>query len=269
VRPLTFTLKHPPDQRISLAALTPAKLRGLGLGDIAALGINTTRRKLSVGDLFKIRQGDAGSLRIEGATERFDHVGCELDGGEILVEGDVGAMAGRLMAGGRLTVTGSAGPWAGSGMKAGRMVIAGDAGDWLGGPLPGEMAGMGGGILRVGGSAGAMAADRLRRGLIVIHGDAGRYAGSRMIAGTLVVLGTAGPLPGYLMRRGSIYLTRAPAALSPTFVPTGAGDSVFRRLLAASLAGEGIAAGWLRREGGRRLMGDMAVLGKGELIVAG
>jgi formylmethanofuran dehydrogenase subunit C len=267
--PLVFTLKHPPDQRIDCSRLTAGKLVGLSRNEIVSIEINTTRRKLTVGDLFRIGGRDPESIRILGATERFDNVGAAMDGGEILVEGDVGSMAGRLMAGGRLTIQGSAGPWAGSGMRGGRLTIAGDAADWLGGPLPGEMAGMRGGILHVAGSAGTMAGDRLRRGVIFIGGGAGPYAGSRMIAGTLIVSGAAGPLPGYLMRRGTILLARKPQSLSPTFVPTGTADLVFRRLLAASLAQEGIRAAWLGRPAVRRFMGDTAALGKGELIVAG
>ena len=52
-----------------------------------------------------------------------------------------------------------------------------------------------------------------------------------MIAGTLVIVGGTGEMPGYLMRRGSIILDRMPGSLSPSFVEGGAPDSVFARLL--------------------------------------
>ena len=42
-----------------------------------------------------------------------------------------------------------------------------------------------------------------------------------MIAGTLIVRRKAGPLPGYLMRRGTIVLGEGAEALSPTFVDCG------------------------------------------------
>ena len=146
----------------------------------------------------------------DGGSSRFDGVATGHDGGAVRVAGDVGAQAGRAMRGGQLVVEGDAGPHAGSGMRGGRLEILGNAGDHLGAPLAGELAGMNGGVLIVRGKAGAFAADRMRRGLIAVLKGCGDHAGSRMIAGTLVVAGGAGEMPGYLMRRGSILLDRAP-----------------------------------------------------------
>ena len=115
-------------------------------------------------------------------------------------------------------------------MRGGRLEIFGDAGDHLGAPLAGELAGMNGGVLIVRGRAGAFA--RRPHAARPDRGAEGRgdYAGCRMIAGTLVVAGGAGAMPGYLMRRGSILLDRAPKSLSPSFVECGAPDSVFASL---------------------------------------
>ena len=124
-------------------------------------------------------------------------------------------------------------------MRGGRLEIAGNAGDVLAAPLAGELAGMAGGLLVVHGDAGARAGDRMRRGLVAALRGAGENAGCRMVAGTLVVAGGAGPMPGMLMRRGSILLDRAPAALSPSFVESGAPDSVFARLVDRHLLGRG------------------------------
>ena len=267
MKPMVFERRAMPDQRIDLSSLVPARLAGLDLKAIEALPVNTTRHALAVGDIFRVKRGEAGSIRILGATSRFDCVGAALDGGEIAVEGDAGELAGRLMSGGALTISGSAGPWAGSGLKGGRIAIGGNAGDWLAGPLPGEMAGMRGGILTIGGNAGEMAGDRLRRGIVTVGGSTGRYPGSRMIAGTLIVGGKAGALPGYLMRRGTIFLRRAPDVLSPTFVEGGRGSGVFRQLMARELAKSGLAAGWIAGTSLRRLAGDTAVLGKGEVFL--
>ena len=144
-----------------------------------------------------------------------------MTGGEVLVDGDVGTQAGRLLAGGRLILHGNAGPWAASGMKGGVIEIRGAADDHLGGPLAGEMAGMRGGLVVVRGRAGDRAGDRMRRGTIIIEGGAGAYAGSRMIAGTLIVGRKAGALPGFLMKRGTIVLGEGSSALSPTFLDCG------------------------------------------------
>jgi formylmethanofuran dehydrogenase subunit C len=121
-------------------------------------------------------------------------------------------------------------------------------------------------VLVVRGRAGAFAADRMRRGLIAVLKGCGDHAGSRMIAGTLVVAGGAGEMPGYLMRRGSILLDRAPKSFSPSFVESGAPDSVFAALADRHLIAEGILRRPLLGRTPRRFGGDNAVLGLGEIL---
>jgi formylmethanofuran dehydrogenase subunit C len=267
VKPLVFTLRERPDQRLDLSALVPQRLAGLAEADIEKIELQTTRRRVTVGDVFRLRMGEAGNIRIEGGCDRFDRIGQEMSGGQIVVDGDAGARAGRLMKDGRLEIRGGAGPWAASGMKGGAIEIAGDAGDRLGGPVAGETAGMRGGAVLVHGRAGERAGDRLRRGTIVVEGGAGAYAGSRMIAGTLVVLGRTGPLPGYLMKRGTIVLGEKSDEMSPTFIDCGVHDLVALRLMAAFMGGLSVRAGKLIRRPLRRFAGDMATVGKGELFI--
>jgi formylmethanofuran dehydrogenase subunit C len=266
VTALVFSLRETPTQRLDLAPLTPDGLAGKSESEIAALPVQTTRERVCVGDVFKLRMGDVSSIQIEGGNERFDRVGCTMSGGEMHVTGDVGIQAGRLMAGGRLTVAGNAGPWAASGMKGGTLDIAGSAGDRLGGPLAGEVAGMRGGVVVVRGNAGARAGDRMRRGMIVVEGSAGAHAGSRMIAGTLIVRDRAGPLPGYLMARGTLVLAEGCEALSPTFADCGVHDLVANTLMAAYVQPYSSETAALLRRPWRRLIGDMAVIGKGEIF---
>jgi formylmethanofuran dehydrogenase subunit C len=268
VKPLVLTLKERPPERLDLSPLLPHLLAGKTANEIARIGVQTTRWPLMVGDVFRVRMGDARRVHIEDACDRLDWIGHGMVDGEIVVDGDAGSRAGRLMTGGNLTITGSAGPWAASGMRGGTIEIRGDAGDRLGGPLPGEMAGMRGGVVIVRGDAGERIGDRLRRGTIVVEGRAGAWAGSRMIAGTLVVGGSAGPLPGYLMRRGTIVLGSA-ATLSPTFIDCGKHDLVALRLLATFVTRTSARASKVLQRSLRRFAGDMAVLGKGEIFLAG
>jgi len=267
VKPLVLTLKERPPERLDLSLLLPHLLAGKTAADIARIGVQTTRRPLVVGDLFGLRMGDARRIRIEDACDRLDWIGHGMRDGEILVDGDAGSQAGRLMTGGRLTITGNTGPWAASGMGGGEIEIRGLAGDRLGGPLPGEMAGMRGGVVIVRGDAGERIGDRLRRGTIVVEGRVGAWAGSRMIAGTVVAAGSAGALPGYLMRRGTIVLGLR-AELSPTFVDCGTHDLIALRLLATFVARYSARAARLLQRSLRRFAGDMAVLGKGEIFLA-
>jgi formylmethanofuran dehydrogenase subunit C len=265
VTPLVLTLRERPQQRLDLSPLVPHRLAGKTAAEIERLELQTTREKVCVGDGFRLRMGDVANIRIEGACERLDQVGYGMAGGEIEVVGDVGIQAGRLMTGGRLTISGDAGPWAGSGMRGGIIKIGANAGGRLGGPLAGETAGMRGGVIVVRGSAGERAADKLRRGTIIIEGHAGDYAGSRLIAGTLIVCGAVGRLPGYLMHRGTLLLGR-PAVVSQTFIDCGVQHLVATRLLASYVAEHSRRAATLLRGPLRRLVGDMAVLGKGEIF---
>jgi formylmethanofuran dehydrogenase subunit C len=265
VKPLVLTLKQEPDQRLDLAPLAPHLLEGKSVKDIAQIELQTTREKITAGDIFKIRSGGVDSIRFEGGSVRLDNIGQDMKAGEIVVEGDCGKSLGRNMSGGNLVAIGNCGPYAGSAMSGGRLEIAGDAGDFIGAPLEGEMQGMTGGLLIVRGSAGARAGDRFRRGTIVIEGSAGDHPGSRMIAGTLIVLGECGSLPGYLMRRGTIVLANPPV-LAPTFVDCGAHDLAFASVFSGLLRPESRAAARLFGRPLRRFAGDMAALGKGEIF---
>jgi formylmethanofuran dehydrogenase subunit C len=247
--------------------LTPQNLALLTVTEIAQMELGTTRARVSVGDVFHIRKGDAAAILIEGGSARFDRVGMSMADGTLQVEGEVGVQAGRAMSGGRLTIRGHAGPFAASGMKGGMLEIEGDSGERLGGPLSGETVGMSGGVVHVRGDAGCRAGDRLRRGAILIEGRAGAYAGSRMIAGTLVIGGEAGDLPGYLMNRGTILLGRGATILSPTFADCGEHDLVAARLLANYVARSSARLARLVRKPPRRLAGDLAALGKGEILL--
>ncbi|MGE0280555.1 MAG: formylmethanofuran dehydrogenase subunit C [Rhizobiaceae bacterium] len=263
---LTFTLRHEPEERLDLSALTPKGLAGLDRKAIAALRIGQSKRGATVGDIFRVTGKDVSDIVFESGSERFDSVGNGLEDGTIRIAGDVGAQAGRLMRSGNLIVEGSAGPHAGSCMRGGRIEISDNAGNHLGGPLAGELAGMNGGLIIVRGTTGDYAADRMRRGLIAVLKGAGDYAGARMIAGTLVVVGGVGALPGYLMRRGSIILDRTPGKLSPSFVACGAPDLAFAGLLDRHLIAEGIVKRPLLERAPCRFGGDNAVLGLGEIL---
>lgn len=267
MKPLVLTLRGRPEQRLDLSPLVPHRLAGKSAGEIERIELQTTRQPVVLGDLFRLRMGSPEQIRIEGGCDRLDRIGEGMTGGVIAVDGDVGLQAGRAMADGRLTIHGSAGPLAGSGMKGGVLEIIGEAGDRVGGPLPGETAGMRGGVVVVRGSVGERAGDRMRRGTIIIEGGAGPWAGSRMIAGTLVVRQKAGPLPGYLMNRGTIVLGGNTDKLSPTFVDCGVHELVATRLLRAFVGAHSVRASARLKGPVRRLAGDTAVLGQGEILI--
>jgi formylmethanofuran dehydrogenase subunit C len=262
-----LVLRARPPERLDLSPLVPHRLAGQSAAAIESIELQTTRHKICVGDAFHLRLGDVERIRIEGGSDRLDRIGEHMTGGEIVVDGDAGSGLGRRMSGGHLTVKGDAGPMAASGMSGGRIEIFGDAGDRLGGPLSGETAGMRGGVVVVRGNAGERIADRMRRGLIMVEGRAGPHAGSRMIAGTLIVRRRSGALPGYLMARGTIILGEGAEELSSTFADCGVHDLLALRLLAHFVAAQSRKSASSLRKRLRRLAGDMAALGHGELFV--
>jgi formylmethanofuran dehydrogenase subunit C len=265
VSALTLELKGKPEQRLDLSPLTPTRLAGLKPKEIGELSIGTTRIPVMVGDLFKVRAGDAGSLRLIGTDARCDRIGRLLTEGEILVEGDAGAYLGASMLGGKITVTGSAGPYAGAAMAGGSIEIGGDAGERAGGIVVGETFGMRGGRLMIGGNADRMLGERMRRGLIIVNGEAADYAGARMIAGTIILKRAVGRWAGYGLRRGSLILMEEPRELLPTFGDCGVMEFNYLRLLERQLTQTGVNIKLGFRA--RRLIGDMASLGKGEMLI--
>jgi formylmethanofuran dehydrogenase subunit C len=262
---LTLKLAADAGQRLDLSPLTPARLAGLSLKEIAALTIGTTREPLTVGDVFKLKGTEPAKLRFVETDASCDRIGHRLTEGQILIDGDAGAYLGAFMRGGRIVLSGSAGAYAGAAMAKGSIEIGGDAGERAGGVAVGETFGMRGGRLAIGGKAGALLGERMRRGLIIVGRGAEDYAGARMIAGTILIKGAVGRWAGYGLRRGSLILGQEPKDLLPTFNDCGTLDFNWLRLLQRTLHADGVPVKFGARA--RRLMGDMAAVGKGEMLI--
>lgn len=259
-------LRAPLDARLDLSGITPAALADLSPDEVARKDVFLGAQRVALGAVFEVTTGASEALVVSG-DPRLDCVGADLAGGEILVEGPVGAQAGARMTGGRLVVRGDAGDGLAAGLVAGRIEVSGSAGARLGSALPGERLGMRGGLVQVAGGVGAGLGERLRGGLVLVAGDAGPGAATDLIAGTVAVAGRLGPDAGRGMRRGSLLLGQAPDGLAPGFVDTGSHDLVALLLLArrvpelAALFGGGL-SGRARRLAGNRLVG-----GEGEILL--
>lgn len=263
---LSFTLKETPPERLDLTPLIPAELAGKSIREIEAIAIGTTKRGAKVGDVFQVSGSVGEEIRFSG-HERLDNIGRSLKDGRIVVDGDAGAYLGRGMKSGSITVSGSVcGPYAGTMMTGGTIRISGDAADATAASVPGAMHGMAGGLLVIDGSAGAYLGDRMRRGIVVVLGGVGDAAGARMVGGTLVAE-RFGTRAGAGMKRGTL-IARAVDDLEPTFVPTGTYDGVFLAILAKHLGQQVPEAEDLVPARTHRFRGDMAALGKGEVMVA-
>lgn len=266
---LVLTLRAPPPQRVDLSPLTPDRLTSLDEAEISRLPLASGNRHVQVGELFAVTGGDPADVRFVGDCAKCDRIGAGMTSGVLTVDGHAGAYLGLGMRDGRIRVRGSTAVGAAMEMRGGLIEIGGHAGDLLGGALPGNMKGMSGGLV-VAGDAGDRVGDRMRRGTIVVEGNAGSYAASRMIAGTVILLGaTVGAYPGFGMRRGSLIL-RSPAERElPSFSDSGRHELGFIRLLLRALHGRSPRLDALATQPGlvRRLVGDHAVGGRGEILL--
>lgn len=264
---LRLKLRAQPDERLDLSQVVPGALAGMPVIDIERLVIGSTRRRLRVADVFSVSGVVGDSLTIDGGSDRLDFVGAGHAGGTIVVEGDVGAYAGRRMRAGELDVRGSAGPWFASGLGGGVVKLKGAAGDNLGAPSAGERFGIAGGIVIIEGGAGASAGDRMRRGTVIVRGACGPMAGLRMMGGTIWAEGGFGEAPGTMMRRGTL-IGPSVARFPPTFADCGRHELLILRILSRYLADAlGALAPGPVNGPVRRWAGDMATIGKGEILL--
>lgn len=234
----TLTLRAGlPPGRIDCAGLLPQR-------DLAGSTVVFGNRRLPLGEVFAIYGAPDDALVLRDTDARCDGIGEGLDGGTMVIEGDVGFHAGR-------------------GMKSGLLHVKGNAGDFLAAAHPGTRRGMSGGVVRVDGHAGDRAGEFIRRGIVVIGGNAGSYTGARGIAGTIVVLGQCGANAGWALKRASLVLAEPPASMPPGFGDAGMHEILYLRLLARRL---GLDPAPFARV--RRFAGDTQVGGKGEILVA-
>lgn len=268
---IELRVKSTPGFRVDASNLLPAVLASAESNDLPRIVLQGAGETCALGDLFDIArtQAETASLTIEGDVRWLDRIGANMTEGTLTVHGHAGDHAGAKMLGGALHIHGDAGAFAACEMQGGRLTIHGDAGDFAAGALPGDMEGMTGGTLTIHGNAGARLADRMRRGTVLVAGHAGDFAASRLVAGTVCIGGEVGAHLGYGMRRGTVLLTHAPSRLPPTFTEGGHGFDtfwlLFTRMLAKEIAPFSHLAGTMLP---RRYAGDLAVDGRGELLIA-
>lgn len=265
---LVFTLRQRIRQRVDMTPLTCQKLAGMDPTDIEEIELQSGKQRIKVKDLFDLSGSDTNDLVFKNSYRKLDNIGKELDGGRITVEGSAGAYLGFGMKSGEIYVSNNANIYAACEMKGGFIQIEGNAGDFLGGALAGNKKGMQGGMVLVKGDVGERTGDHMRRGIILIEGDAGDYCGSRMTAGTIAVMGAVGRYAGYGMSRGTLLLWSKPE-LMPTFNDCGSHMMSFLPLFFGSLrslnskfadVSAAFNSAW-------RYAGDMAISGKGEILV--
>ncbi|MEA3230057.1 MAG: hypothetical protein U9P44_04015, partial [archaeon] len=130
-----------------------------------------------------------------------DFLGCEMEGGEITVEGSVQDYLGREMKGGNIVVEGSANDYVGFAVEGGNIAVEGNAKDWTGKFMTD-------GEIVVKGNAGNETGLLMENGTILVKGDVKDKTGFRMRRGIITVEGNAGRKTGDNMEGGMVSLER-------------------------------------------------------------
>ena len=96
---LTFTLKTELAQRVDCSPITPDKLAGKAVEDIASIELVSGRRSLPVAEIFEITGEDVSDIQFNNSSSKLDHIGHAMTQGSITVKGNAGAYLGQFMAG--------------------------------------------------------------------------------------------------------------------------------------------------------------------------
>ena len=265
---IVLTLRSQPTGSVDASCLALHEWSDRTGGDLGRLPVQVTGTgSVALGDLFGITGERSAQIRLAGDFKAFEGLGSGLAGGDILIDGDVGARVGARMRAGRISVTGGAGWGAGLEMAGGVLEIGRDAGPRAGGAALGAKRGMTGGELIIRGNAGPEVGASMRRGLVAVGGNAGEGAGRTTIAGTVVVFGATGANPGQWSKRGTVV---ALGSITPpatyryacTYRPQYL--AVLLRHLAAErrlpVTAEHLTGSY------QRYSGDLAELGAGEIL---
>jgi formylmethanofuran dehydrogenase subunit C len=222
---------------------------GLPVAELAKRPVGLAGGDVALGEICTVTGDPDGSIRFSGDFRLAARLGAGLTEGRVLVEGDVGDEVGLGMAGGSIQVQGNAGERAGA-------------------AAPEARRGMTGGGLVVRGAVGAGAGGLMRRGLLAVGGTTGTHAGAGMIAGTIVAFGALGATAGLWSKRGSI-VALGDVAMPSTYRLACTYQPIHLRLVLTRLrATYGLPVEGRHLTGFyRRYSGDLADLGKGEILV--
>ena len=221
---------------------------GLTAAELSKRTVGLAGRDVALGEICAVSGDPDGTVRFSGNFRSVARLGAGLTEGRVIVEGDVGDEVGLGMAGGSIHVRGTAGARAGAaapearrGMTGGELVVTGDVGD----------------------GAGAL----MRRGLLAVGGRTGRHTGAGMIAGTVVAVGDLGAAAGLWSKRGSI-VALAGVTFPSTYRLACTYQPIHLRLVLTRLKTTyGLPVEGRHLTGFyRRYSGDLADLGKGEIL---
>lgn len=267
IMPLQLTYTADTTIPVEIEGLTPEAVREKSPDEIRRWEIFHGNRKVALGEMFQV-EGDPSDLAWEmrGDLSGVHWIGAHMKQGSIHIRGPAGRHLGSEMAGGRITVDGDASDWVGGEMHGGMIHVRGRAGHLIGAAYRGSRTGMTGGMILIEGDVGNEVGHTMRRGLIAVGGAAGDMIAFNMLAGTVLVFGDCGIRPGAGMRRGTIGLfgpTRP--QLLPTFRHACRYEPVVLRLVLRTLMQHGFPVEHV--DAVDLFNGDLLDGGRGEVLV--
>lgn len=265
--PIHFHLKHQPAVPLEAEVLSPDKVCELSNAQIRDLKVYHGKRQVPLSEFFDVDGEHSDTLELHGDLNKVRWVGREMTRGSITVHGNVGMHLGAYMKNGRIEVHGDGSDWIGAEMKNGFIHVHGNAGGQIGAAYRGALAGMKNGTIIVDGSAGLEVGMRMRRGTIILGGVARDFCGLQMKGGTIILQEGAEIRTGAWMQRGTI-ISLKPLQLMPTFAYSNDFNPTFLNVYSKQLTDFGVALPFAPEAGTyQRYAGDLAVPGKGEILV--
>lgn len=266
--PIILHVKEAPTTvPLEAESISPDLFADKSRAEIEALPVAFGNEARSLGDFFRVEGERSDEIEIKGSIGRVKWVGSGMTRGRIVIHGDVGMHAGAYMRGGEILVEGNAADFLGIEMEGGLIRVKGNTGHRAGAAYRGSKYGMRGGVILVEGNVGHEVGAYMRRGLIVIKGSAEDFLGARMAAGTICLFGRPGLRTGGGMQKGTI-VSMHPVELLPTFAYDCTYAPVFLRILFKGLKRLGVQVSPQQALGPyRRYHGDLADVGKGEILV--
>ena len=222
---------------------------GLGAADLAARPVDVGGHgAVPLGELCTVSGEPDGGIRFEGDFRLAARLGAGLTEGTVVIDGSAGDEVGLAMAGGAIEVRGDAGARVGAAAVEARR-------------------GMTGGELVVHGSVGEGAGALMRRGLLAAGATVGHHAGAGMLAGTIIAFGRVGLAAGLWSKRGSLVALDG-VTIPSTYRYACTYQPVHLRLMLRRLRERYGLPVEDRHISGRyrRYSGDLADLGKGEIL---
>ncbi|MDD5558456.1 formylmethanofuran dehydrogenase subunit C [Candidatus Methylomirabilis sp.] len=266
--PVVLRMKEAP-KNIPLEAevISPDLFVQHSQAEIAAMPVALGNETYRLGDFFEVEGERSDEIVVEGCAGRVKWIGSGMTRGRVIVHGDVGMHAGSYMRGGEIRVEGNADDFLGVEMEGGLIRVKGNARHRVGAAYRGSKYGMQGGTILVDGNVGHEVGAYMRRGLIVIKGNAEDFLGAMMMTGTICLFGQAGIRTGGGMQKGTIVCMR-PIDLLPTFAYDCTYAPVFLQILFKELKQLGVECPAQANGLVRRYHGDLADVGKGEILIA-